>query len=503
MVATLRWILGLLGSLSRVFVVALFGFLGLAAFGVGHLMSLARVEKVEAWLLSEAPALGQVSSALPVQVKILGEGALMVSLLLVAVLAAYNLAVLAGRAARGKTPFPVGAEEVDPVPTPTPETAGEVADRSLAGARIGLVLAGGGAKGVYQAGAMKAIHEFLAERGALGRVRMVSGTSIGGWNALCWATGLLADPGGGRPSAHERWWKTTPMSRVVEPATYLPGQNHVLSNAPWHQHYQAIFRDNPAVRERIGALVGPSPPLRFYLTRSNVRRATLGFATNGEARTAGGQDRDEVDSLRGLPLEEALDRIEDAVFASMDLPPVFPFAAVRGRPGEAFEDGGVVDNLPMVFATELEDCDLVFVLPLNATFAEEPDPHSMLLRLVRVTDVRQGELERRSLQLVEYHNRQRRLDGKPPVTVLAVCPAPPLSVGTLDFGTPAGPECFDRMYRATRKLLAERVEPALAERTVELHLVAPDGSTRASALFPEQRRPAQTEIEFGTREGRR
>jgi len=46
--------------------------------------------------------------------------------------------------------------------------------------RIGLILSGGGAKGVYQAGAMKAIHEFLRHKNGLGNVRMIAGTSTGG-----------------------------------------------------------------------------------------------------------------------------------------------------------------------------------------------------------------------------------------------------------------------------------------------------------------------------------
>jgi Patatin-like phospholipase len=50
--------------------------------------------------------------------------------------------------------------------------------------RIGFVLAGGGAKGVYQAGAMKAIYESLTSRNAQSSVCSVAGTSIGSWNAL-------------------------------------------------------------------------------------------------------------------------------------------------------------------------------------------------------------------------------------------------------------------------------------------------------------------------------
>jgi len=66
--------------------------------------------------------------------------------------------------------------------------------------RIGLILAGGGAKGAYQAGAMAAVHGFLAEHGALGNVRMVAATSVGAWNACFWvAAPVVPAPRGQAP----------------------------------------------------------------------------------------------------------------------------------------------------------------------------------------------------------------------------------------------------------------------------------------------------------------
>jgi hypothetical protein len=56
---------------------------------------------------------------------------------------------------------------------------------------IGIILAGGGAKGAYQAGAMKAIYEFLEEQKSHHKVKMIAGTSIGSWNALFWLAHLV------------------------------------------------------------------------------------------------------------------------------------------------------------------------------------------------------------------------------------------------------------------------------------------------------------------------
>src|SRR2546425_1582702 len=68
----------------------------------------------------------------------------------------------------------------------------------------------------------------------------------------------------------------------------------------------------------------------------------------------------------------------------MDLPPLFPYAT---RPDWAtqqphyFEDGGVVDNLPISLGTQFEECDLLFVLPLSASYDGEVNRTSILRRL--------------------------------------------------------------------------------------------------------------------------
>src|SRR5262245_58437267 len=81
-----------------------------------------------------------------------------------------------GHAARGtRAPLepwhPASATPAEPQPW-----SGEFRFRNIA-----IVLAGGGAKGIYQAGAMKAIYEFLAARGAVDRVVSIASTSIGSW----------------------------------------------------------------------------------------------------------------------------------------------------------------------------------------------------------------------------------------------------------------------------------------------------------------------------------
>jgi predicted acylesterase/phospholipase RssA len=90
-----------------------------------------------------------------------------------------------------------------------------------------------------------------------------------------------------------------------------------------------------------------------------------------------------------------------AVFSSMDLPPLFRYSE---RQDQYFEDGGVIDNLPIRFGTEIENCDLLFILPLNATFARTVNQTSVIRRMGRVMDVRQGVLERNAFKLIYLYN---------------------------------------------------------------------------------------------------
>ena len=98
-------------------------------------------------------------------------GTALTGLFVVGVILSYNLAAAVYRALRGSPRVTVHE----------PQTAQTGVPSRINYRRIGLILAGGGAKGAYQAGAMRAIWEFLEARGALDRVCMVAGTSIGAW----------------------------------------------------------------------------------------------------------------------------------------------------------------------------------------------------------------------------------------------------------------------------------------------------------------------------------
>lgn len=380
--------------------------------------------------------------------------------------------------------------------------------------RIGIILAGGGAKGAYQAGAMQAVHEFLEQHQALHKVRMIAGTSIGSWNSLFWLGGLVKRPDPNTPSVMEQWWRDVDVKSVIRFALYVPmRQNYLLSAEPWEETFNRVYKDDPKISERLLHHITHTAPgndhnncedaMHFYLTRANVALGKLEFTTNRE-------DLSDVDPnlpvgmrphQRATPdiwkAATSIDDVRNAVFASMDIPPLFKNVTIDD---ELFEDGGVVDNLPIKFGTEFENCDLLFILPLNASFAQRPDQRSIVKRLFRVIDVRQGVLERNSFKMIYLYNELAALreavtkaeaaaaapaslktlaDSPPnavpaaesegpsasqramhrkhkPVQVFSICPEPELLINTAEFWkTAESGQAFRLMYRTTKDELRQ------------------------------------------------
>lgn len=356
------------------------------------------------------------------------------------------------------------------------QDASETDDTQL---RIAIVLAGGGGKGVYQAGALRALWEFLSEQDALRFVRAVTGTSIGAWNALFWLADRVRD------DALRDWWLSAEPGKLAGPTFYIPVvRNYLLDPRPWRRQFRAIFGD------RLERLLRPAPPY-YYLTRTNVPRARLECTTNRDReyryirRTRTGYEKVArvVDEAKGRHRVTDVGDLERAVFTSMDIPPAFK--RMLGPTGEECEDGGVIDNLPIRYATRYEGCNLLFVLPLNATFAAKVSSWSILRRLFRVMDVRQGTLERDAIRDIGLYNEvihagevaeYENLHVKP-VTTFCICPEPPLEVGTYEFWKMrrAAAEAYQLMYEATRDEL-RRFDFSTDNRSVWMARVRADGA---------------------------
>jgi predicted acylesterase/phospholipase RssA len=353
--------------------------------------------------------------------------------------------------------------------------------------RIGIVLAGGGAKGAYQAGALRAVHEFLGQYGTLDKVKMIAGTSIGSWNALFWLAGLIG--GEGDRDLLRLWWRNIKLGELVAPAKYAPGINFILSNRPWQDQFDAMFVTGPlrAPLERHVGTEEERSGVHFYFTRTNVGKARLEFTTNN-----GELDALDVDVLgrpsdgrgwRRWTLASSVEDVRFAVFSSMTLPPLFQYMTAVGDGGpddtQYYEDGGVIDNLPIVFGTEVEACDLLFVFPLNASFEARVDTRWMWKRLVRVVNIRQAALEQKALADLRRLNKTKLGSGLSPVSVFAVCPEDDSLISTSHFWNGEGSvAAFDLMYRATVKALQERFVGTVRSRQPSVLLVDGDGEVR-------------------------
>lgn len=303
--------------------------------------------------------------------------------------------------------------------------------------RIGIILAGGGAKGTYQAGSMTAIYKFLESINALQYVRMISGTSIGTWNAMFWLTENIKN------GVHRSWWHTIKPKRIVQPAYYIPYySNYIISNKSWQGYFSGLF-----TTDDYKTYMDPDEvkqPVHFYFTRANAGSARLEVSTN---------NKNIVDCDTRYGVNNIAD-VKESVFMSMDIPPLFR----RMKKGhEWFEDGGVIDNLPIKFATKYENCQLLFILPLNASFEEKVCNRSIFKRLMRVMDIRQGALEADALKDMTLYNDlvikgSDRVKHKNKTTAFIICPKPPLEINTAEFWkTKASQKAFDLAYCATKE----------------------------------------------------
>ena len=391
--------------------------------------------------------------------------------------------------------------------------------------RIGIILSGGGAKGAYQAGAMRAIYEFLEEHGAHKNVQMIAGTSIGSWNALFWLADLIKSNDGG-PGPLERWWSGVNVQNIILPIRYVPTrQNYLLSNQPWQDNFDGIFRGTAAGRKLAYHAQHPfaEDAIRFYFTHSNIGKAQLAFTTNRNDCTAVTANMpnqrprpvlppDTYRVVSGSPDNSSvLENIRVGVFSSMDIPPLFPYTSI-GK--DFFEDGGVIDNLPIRFGTEVEECDLLFILPLNASFERTVDQRSLIRRLARVTEIRQGVLERNSFKMIYLYNelaslrdRISELERAQPapepdpqdapkdptnekiakrafkrthrvVHVFSICPAPELQIGTTEFWkTREAARAFQFMYEVTKNEL-KKFTNIVNSNQIRMALVSPARKVR-------------------------
>jgi NTE family protein len=260
---------------------------------------------------------------------------------------------------------------------------------------VGLVLAGGGARGAYEAGALSVLLPALEREGR--RPQVVVGTSVGAINAAYLAATAHLDADAVAEGMVERW-RSVRMSHVLRPL--LAGQALRTAFA-----YASEIAGIPGVTLR--ALFDPAPlgeTLSRWIDWRAVHRNIRSGRLNALAVVAtAAQSERSVVFVEGLRQEELFEshgveyvsgRIDvQHVRASTAIPALFPAVQVD-RPARWrgwYYDGGTRLNTPVKPALDM-GVDRVAVITTNSSSrqprgdtSEEPDFAHGTVELVQAT----------------------------------------------------------------------------------------------------------------------
>ncbi|MER5214137.1 patatin-like phospholipase family protein [Streptomyces sp. NPDC002838] len=271
---------------------------------------------------------------------------------------------------------------------PQQDTPHGLADESLAPPapnvplRIGLVLAGGGAKGAYELGVL----DYMAERGA--QVSAIAGTSIGALNGAVLASEESLFHGVERLA---RFWERFSSRMGVAPSEDrgLPLDAAGVAVESTARQLRRFGPRMVALKHRLALLeelvdeavdaerIRTGRPLWVAAYPLMDRQAVPERLRHVVeiARWLGGA-RAEILRLNDLPVPH----IREAVLASAALPFVFPTRVIDGC---AYLDGGLGrgDRTPVrAFAAE-EHCDVLVVLHLHPDARVAPGAATGLVRV--------------------------------------------------------------------------------------------------------------------------
>jgi NTE family protein len=259
--------------------------------------------------------------------------------------------------------------------------------------RIALVLAGGGARGAYEAGALNALAPALSEHEQAPDILV--GTSIGALNGSFYAARAHQPFEAATEAALEMWRELSwgdalrPLASPSELARVL-GVAAMFARLPWAADPSALLDTSP-LRGTLERLVS------FERIENNVEDGTLTAAavvatsyasTNSVVFHHGGPAL-ESDPTRAIEYAATVLKPEH-VLASAAIPGAFPAVEVHEPPAAAgwYGDGGVRLNAPLKPALSL-GADRVVVIGLNSSAtpagrARRPDMIDGVAQLLQV-----------------------------------------------------------------------------------------------------------------------
>ena len=241
-----------------------------------------------------------------------------------------------------------------------------MAERGGSPGPVGLVLAGGGARGAYEIGALSVLLPALPSQD---QPRILVGTSVGALN--CAYLAATADrPLAERLDKATAFWNDIGWEQVLEPLLSL----HELGRA-W-----TYARELTGHGARLASLLDPAPlretlegQFDFERIESNVRAGHLDIAavvctagaTNLSVVFHDGGEEHEADPVRGVEYVRT-PLAAQHVLGSAAVPGIFPAVEVEEGPLPGwYSDGGTRLNTPIKPALEL-GAERVVVVALNA-----------------------------------------------------------------------------------------------------------------------------------------
>lgn len=195
--------------------------------------------------------------------------------------------------------------------------------------KLGLALGGGGANGSYQIGVLKA----LIETGLLNKLKVVSGTSIGAFNACLVMERLSFD------KMHEMWLKIDnqnvygSIDRFKQDKLGLFDQTKMYNTLITHQDKEVLNKSD----------------IKGFVIASKIKELKL------------------LNQVMKSNLEETvfyLNKLKDphrAVLASASIPIIFGPTQIEDT---YYVDGGLLNNLPVKQLVD-EGCNVLFTVSLD------------------------------------------------------------------------------------------------------------------------------------------
>lgn len=169
----------------------------------------------------------------------------------------------------------------------------------------GLVLAGGGGKGAYQAGVFRA----LEEKGLLDYITAISGASVGALNLLMFATGEIEKA--------QNIWKS------ISPEQFLSINNSING-------LEDGFLSQKGIEDVIDK----------YVNLDIIRTSEKSLYVSTTECMETGEEKVKYFSLNYRPNNQ----IRDIIIASAAMPIIYSAVEIEGK---IYRDGGLTDNLPI------------------------------------------------------------------------------------------------------------------------------------------------------------